>query len=1091
MDGFALEERIGVGPRSEVYRATQLSSGRTVALKLSSHPGHLRREANCLRNLDDPGIVSLVAEGSDWIALELVEGPSVQQMLDEGTLPPLAERVRLVATLARTLGRLHARGIVHRDVKPSNILVGQTGPRLADFGIAIAPGEPASDDVVGTPRYMAPEQSALAVSEWPRVDQHATGTVLAELAAAPAEVEASRLADLLAIAGRARAAAPAHRFESMSALADALDGWGAGRSYAPPSRTRTLLGLSVGALLLGGGIAWVLMAQHAETTRQATRAQRGWLELAMKHHQNSDATAELAALANIDASREPTVTAGALAALARVYARDQNWAELEALLAWPGSAVMSTSERDAATLALAMARADLEAIASRLEADEAHLLAPFRNAELTPPGTQSVHLKGDFMLYSPESLEGFDRAGAGWLFSLEHEVPSRGEAVRARATVGKDEYVVTRNNPRRLARWDGRALHSAHAATDALDAYVTSLDAGDLDGDGDAELVAGLGPSDGFLIRVYAPTGHDTEPLRVLADTRPGFVAGARVDAGLIVAVISHENPNARIFGREDPYGGPCRLAAYRLEATGLVEVDQVAWATGRCPLGPLHLADLDGNGTNELAVEMEDGGTEFIHRHPDGRLDPFLTLPGWRVAQAFNTPTDVASELLLVSTRDEGVAYLVGGETAGRLPGASWAPLAGPGDPFVQLRASLASGAASVAGLRATAAPSAALDLGRPLPPALERPVPVALRQDAEAGTLQLRLAAGVGTVLRWPLRATGAPVWMHVAGTWTRGEWGSSARIKLRRAADADKPSIGLNFVTTGAGDVHFRWIDLAPSVPAAGPRSLRIPSPLDRREVIHAGVPTVFDVHAGMLGDDGLAHTAGWLGGRDVLAEQGEVAPPVPGESWTLEIEAADWWGAGPGHLAELVLSRLDLGGLAPDLEAPGRGDAPDIASASPEQLAGLVRLDATAYERAREARSLTEADQAWATGVLAAAKPHRGDPEFIDLLLAAPSLRTLDDAGQDALAIEQGDALLRTGRHDEARARLHRAWQGAEARGVLAWRDAFDAACLLATLAQDLGQQAEAEAWRARALEVVPDADLGPRLLRHRSPASPLR
>ncbi|MBM4367502.1 MAG: serine/threonine protein kinase, partial [Deltaproteobacteria bacterium] len=205
MAGYALHERLGVGPRSAVYRATQLATGQAVALKFSAHPGQRHHEAQVLARVDDPGAVALVGAGPDWIAVSLVDGPSLQAMLDQGTLPPLPERVRLVATVARTLGRLHARGVVHRDIKPSNILVDAQGPRVADFGIALGPGETGEGDVLGTPRYMAPEQAAGQVRDWPRVDGYALGTVLAELAAAPGEVDSDRLADLLAIAGRARA----------------------------------------------------------------------------------------------------------------------------------------------------------------------------------------------------------------------------------------------------------------------------------------------------------------------------------------------------------------------------------------------------------------------------------------------------------------------------------------------------------------------------------------------------------------------------------------------------------------------------------------------------------------------------------------------------------------------------------------------------------------------------------------------------------------------------------------------------------------------------------------------------------------------
>jgi serine/threonine protein kinase len=173
LDGFRVEALIGVGGTAVVYRAEQLSLGRPVALKVLSYQlshddafrERFRREGKHLARLEHPNIVPVHESGEQdgllYLAMRMVEGTNLAELLvTHGVTADQA--VAILGPIASALDAAHAEGLVHRDVKPQNILITERGhPYLADFGVAKGSnthGLTASGRFVGTVNYASPEQ---------------------------------------------------------------------------------------------------------------------------------------------------------------------------------------------------------------------------------------------------------------------------------------------------------------------------------------------------------------------------------------------------------------------------------------------------------------------------------------------------------------------------------------------------------------------------------------------------------------------------------------------------------------------------------------------------------------------------------------------------------------------------------------------------------------------------------------------------------------------------------------------------------------------------------------------------------------------
>jgi serine/threonine protein kinase/Tfp pilus assembly protein PilF len=195
---YELLKEIGRGGQGVVYLARQKSLNRTVALKFL-RLGHctsradlkrFRREAQAAASLDHPGIVPIYevgeSEGSCYFSMKFVEGGQLDEIVNRAPMS-IRKAAELIAKLARIVHYAHEHGILHRDIKPGNILLDQNGePHLTDFGLArLVESESTvtrTREVMGTPSYMAPEQAMGNNAQLTNAtDVYGLGTVLYQL----------------------------------------------------------------------------------------------------------------------------------------------------------------------------------------------------------------------------------------------------------------------------------------------------------------------------------------------------------------------------------------------------------------------------------------------------------------------------------------------------------------------------------------------------------------------------------------------------------------------------------------------------------------------------------------------------------------------------------------------------------------------------------------------------------------------------------------------------------------------------------------------------------------------------------------------
>jgi tetratricopeptide (TPR) repeat protein/tRNA A-37 threonylcarbamoyl transferase component Bud32 len=329
---YEILESLGEGGMGIVYKARQTGLNRMVALKMiaAEHVSGAQRrrfkvEAESTGRLQHPNIVQVFAigehEGRPFLAMELVEGGTLANLFAAGPLP-VREAAQLIAAMAHGVHHAHQRGVIHRDLKPGNVLIknGPNGrlPKIADFGLAKVldaddTTKTRTGTILGTPNYMAPEQAAGKKTEiGPAADVWALGVMLYESLTGrlpfrgdtawdtlcqvaqldpvpPSRIRPQLSRDLDTICLKALSKKPTDRYASAEALAQDLDRFAAGEAIAarPEHRLRKAIRrlrqrpLMMASLVLLVGLGF-LGGLHLVQNREI-----GWAALAEARELNS------------------------------------------------------------------------------------------------------------------------------------------------------------------------------------------------------------------------------------------------------------------------------------------------------------------------------------------------------------------------------------------------------------------------------------------------------------------------------------------------------------------------------------------------------------------------------------------------------------------------------------------------------------------------------------------------------------------------------------------------------------------------------------------------------------------------------------
>ncbi|MCG3192761.1 MAG: Serine/threonine-protein kinase PknD [Thermoanaerobaculia bacterium] len=322
---YEIVSRIGAGGMGEVWRARDSRLGRTVAIKVLPKEfaqdrdfcRRFEREARIISRLNHPNICTLHDVGEGYLVMEFVEGESLAERLRKGPLP-IREALRYGAEIALALDQAHRAGVIHRDLKPGNIMVTNTGAKLLDFGLARSEATPDAEDktvtapltetgaIVGTVPYMAPEQLEAKPAD-ARTDIFALGAVLYEMITGQRAFQGASRASLIAailntepapvsthqpltprslehLMGKCLAKNPDERWQSAKDLAGQLR-WiaeslssesvaGAVPASRPQSRRVLTVASVLGGLLLAGAAGWFVRSKTAGDTASPQQVPR-------------------------------------------------------------------------------------------------------------------------------------------------------------------------------------------------------------------------------------------------------------------------------------------------------------------------------------------------------------------------------------------------------------------------------------------------------------------------------------------------------------------------------------------------------------------------------------------------------------------------------------------------------------------------------------------------------------------------------------------------------------------------------------------------------------------------------------------------
>ncbi len=263
LDEYRIDTLLGLGNMARIYRATDIRLKRQVAIKIilsgfehdADYVMRFEREAQAIARLDHPHIVRLYrygeVEGILYMAMQYIEGASLAHVLasyrQDGAFIEPEEASRIVREIGTALDYAHGEGVIHRDVKPHNIMLDKKGKAiLTDFGLVLLTTEGTRGEILGTPHYLAPEQAISSARAVPQSDLYSMGVILYEMFTGQRPFEAPNPIDvammqvtrtprpprelrpqlspaLEAVILKAMAKKPENRYPSAAALADALD----------------------------------------------------------------------------------------------------------------------------------------------------------------------------------------------------------------------------------------------------------------------------------------------------------------------------------------------------------------------------------------------------------------------------------------------------------------------------------------------------------------------------------------------------------------------------------------------------------------------------------------------------------------------------------------------------------------------------------------------------------------------------------------------------------------------------------------------------------------------------------------------------
>lgn len=196
---YEILEPLGAGGMGEVWKARDTRLDRIVAIKRlkPQHRARFQQEARAIAALNHPHICQIYDVGPDYLVLEYVEGNPLRGPLKT------AEAVRLAIQIAGALETAHQRGVLHRDLKPGNVLMTRSGVKLLDFGLAKMVAQPDTDStktvegtVLGTAAYMSPEQAQSKPLD-ERSDMFSFGAVLYEMLSGTPAFRGASMVDIL------------------------------------------------------------------------------------------------------------------------------------------------------------------------------------------------------------------------------------------------------------------------------------------------------------------------------------------------------------------------------------------------------------------------------------------------------------------------------------------------------------------------------------------------------------------------------------------------------------------------------------------------------------------------------------------------------------------------------------------------------------------------------------------------------------------------------------------------------------------------------------------------------------------------------